>query len=148
MFYAFLPTRGGPRIFSSVSASTLILCERRGRGTSEHRACAGQPTIEIQCVFQRKQILPFTRAFCMIMVHAHLAAFRKWFWAPMETSLDVSPRSGGAKKDVNSRQPIQAGHQLTGFCRTCDNVTESGHSSRMMELLNADWRSSKSATRT
>ena len=43
MFYAFLPTRGGPRIFSSVSASTLILCERRGRGTSEHRACAGTP---------------------------------------------------------------------------------------------------------
>lgn len=35
------------------------------------------PTIEIQCVFQRKQILPFTRACCMIMVRAHLAAFSK-----------------------------------------------------------------------
>jgi hypothetical protein len=35
------------------------------------------PTIEILCVFQHKQILPFTRACCMIMVRAHLAAFSK-----------------------------------------------------------------------
>ncbi len=42
----------------------------------------------------------------------------------METSLDVSPRPGGAKKDVNPRQQIEAGHQLIGFCRTCDSLTE------------------------
>ena len=141
--------RGGPRIFSSVSASTLILCERRGRGTSELRACAGTPNNRDSVRFPAQA--NSTAHSCLLHDHGTRTPccfFESGSAPPMETSLDVSPRPGGAKKDVNSRQQIEAGHQLTGFCRTCDNVTESGHSLRMMKLLDADWRSSKSATRT
>ena len=92
MSYAFLPTRGGPRIISSVSAILLFSVNVEAEEPASIELAPAHPTIEIQCVFQRKQILPFTRACCMIMVRAHLAAFRKWFCAPMETPLDVSPR--------------------------------------------------------
>jgi hypothetical protein len=71
------------------------------------------PTIEIQCVFQRKQILPFTRACCMIMVRAHLAAFSKVVLRPNGNIVRVLARA--AKKDVNPRQQIEAGHQLIAF---------------------------------
>jgi hypothetical protein len=70
--------RGGPRIFSSVSAFSVNV---EAEEPASFELAPAHPTIETQCVFQRKQILLFTRACCMIMVRAHLAAFRKWFCA-------------------------------------------------------------------
>ena len=43
--------------------------------------------------------------------------FSKVVLRPNGNIVNVSPRPGGVKKDVNTRQQIEAGHQLTGFCR-------------------------------